>query len=186
VAFPNTGRRDVLSGAVARRAFGKCPTLSSVGEDVSWSELQDRARVRADAYLTVYSDTETPEQLAQAIGLEADDGWCKGQPRGRLKKPAPTNAVSYHSQLDDLQSPSEHVAALASRLRPYMAEIRSAASRESTTKVLVRVVEHTDFDNPEAWVEPADLETFAAMGVTLGFDTYVYLGDDETATDDVD
>ena len=157
---------------------------SSVDEDdVTWSELADRVRVRADAYLVVHSDSEPPDSLAQAIGLEPDEGWHKGQPRGRLKRPAPTNAVVYRSPLEEAQSPSEHIAALANRLRPHTDKIRSLASREGTQGIVVRVVEHTNFDNPEAWVQPSDLETFAAMGATLGFDTYVYLDGDETADD---
>jgi hypothetical protein len=146
-------------------------------------DLQDRVRERAAAYLTVYSETEAPNALATAIGLEPDESWRQDEPRGRLKKPARANAVEYGSLLDEHQSPNAHVSALAKRLRPYAGPIRALCA-EDTTWAIVRVVEHANglatewFGNVEVRVEPEDLQTFAALGAGLFFDAYVGYEDD--------
>jgi hypothetical protein len=94
-----------------------------------------------------------------------------------LREPAPTNAVDYQSGLDESRSPTDHAAALAARLRPVARQIRALV--DSGADATVRLVEHSGSDNVEAWVKPEDLQTFAEMGATIGFDYYFYSEDED-------
>jgi hypothetical protein len=116
--------------------------------------------------------------------LTPDDAWSKGEIRGRLRKPAATNAVEYGSALAEDRPPSDHASALADRFRPFSEQVRAVTAREGDRGV-VRVVEHAGvaigeygIGNVEAWLGPEALETFAAMGVSLVFDAYWYANDD--------
>jgi hypothetical protein len=85
--------------------------------------------------------------------------------------------VVYGSGLDESRSPADHAAALAERLRPVAEAIRGVVDSGATA--IVRIVEHSEYDNVEAWVEPDDLRTFAEMGAGVHFDFYFYEGDRE-------
>jgi len=150
--------------------------------DLTLSDLQDRVRERAAAYLTIHSEVESPAALAAAIGLIPDRQWAEGDPRGRLRRPAPNSVVEYESGLSEEHSPTDHAAALVARLRPYCERIRALTAAEGTWGV-VDIVEHAGFAtewfaNTEAWVEPEDLHALAEMGVALRFDAYVAAPDE--------
>jgi hypothetical protein len=134
-------------------------------------------RIHAAAYLTVLSEAEPPNVLEKAIGLEPDESWAKGDPL-RAGGKRPYNGLTYESGLDDKRSPTDHLAALVERLRPYTEGIAEVSSWPTTHSVLLRVVEHTITDNPEVWAEPEDLGAIAAMKAKLGVDLYFH-GDDE-------
>lgn len=155
-----------------------------MSDDLTLADMQDRVRERAAAYLTLYSENESPDALAMAVGLKPDQAWQKGDARGRLRKPAPSSAVEYDSGLSEDHPPSECVSALACRLRPFGAQIHAVTAREGNWGV-VRLVEHAGFaiaehqvGNVEARVQSVDLETFAALGVSLVFDAYMSPNDD--------
>jgi hypothetical protein len=138
--------------------------------------------VRAAAYLVVHSTDQPPDALAAKVGMEPDDAWHKGEtrvgPSGIVnRRPAPTHAIRYESNLDETRSPTEHAAALARRLQPVEGAIRSLVDSGATA--VVRIVEHSQCDNVEAQIEPEALRTFAAMGAAVGFDYYVVEDEDD-------
>jgi uncharacterized protein DUF4279 len=152
--------------------------------DKKWplADLQDQVRESAAAQLTVYSELPSAVALAEAISLEADEQWSKGDMRAEIKAPVPITRISFGSHLAEARSPTDHVAALVERLRPCADEIRALVAHEGTSAVLW-VVEHVrsataGFANVEAYVRPEDLQTLAAMGVSIAFDAYVCTDDD--------
>jgi hypothetical protein len=150
-------------------------------DELTLGDMQDRVRDRAAAYLTVLSPTEPPAALAEAVGLPPDGQWSKGEPRGRLKEPVPTNGVQFDSLLDEDRSPTDHISALVERLRPHADAIRALLDSDDVSATS-HIVEHAGFAtewfaNVEAYVSPTDLQALAYIGAAIAFDAYIYADD---------
>jgi hypothetical protein len=133
-------------------------------------------RVRAASYLTILNTDLGPEELERLVGLAADETWKQGDPR-RANQTQSFNGATYESGLDELAAPWDHVAALLDRLAPYAERIASIAALPSTRSARVWVVEHTERDNIDTILEPAQVALVAAMHAELAFSSYFYDGD---------
>jgi hypothetical protein len=139
-----------------------------------------RWRIRANADLVILSTEASQDVLASTVGLEPDKKWAKDTtfgPGGRGRHPY--TGVSYKSRLDEKDDPSDHVAELVDRLRPYVAGIAAVNVRPTTYGICFWVAEHTRAHDRQIDVEPEDLAMIGAMGARLSLDLYVYVDDEE-------
>jgi hypothetical protein len=135
--------------------------------------------MRAASYLRILNTELPPDQLSRLVGLEPDKSWKKGELRrlqgGQpLRKRQPFNGVSFESGLDDQKSATSHFAALVERLRPYAEKIAQVASLPTTKSTRIWVVEHTERDMIDAFLDPDHVAVAAAMRAELTFSAYFY------------
>jgi hypothetical protein len=72
------------------------------------------------AELLIISHGRSPEELAEAVGIEADKSWRKGDIRGpRSRVPCKASGVEYRSGLSKDLHPRDHLSGLLARLEPY-------------------------------------------------------------------
>jgi Domain of unknown function (DUF4279) len=129
--------------------------------------------IEAAAHLTILSESEPPDVIVRAIGLEPDQKRSNGDPL-RAGGKRPYNGLEYASGLDAKQRPETHLAVLMQHLRRYVGGIVEVSSWPTTHNVRVTVVEHTLDENPELCAQPGDLAVIASMKAELFFDAYVY------------
>lgn len=123
----------------------------------------------AAAWLTIYSQTCSAEQLAERVGLDPDEKWNKGD-LNKNGHPSATTRISYRSSVPDVAAPSDHLADLVARVEPR-AE-RLAAEREAGSSVRLTLAVFDDKFN-FTFALPADLLTrVASLGLELEFDIY--------------
>lgn len=121
------------------------------------------------ARLTIYSDTQSAEELSAALGIAPDEAWNKGDPRtpGRIHT---TTATALRSRIPDERPPEEHLEDLLARIEPLHERI--AAQIAEGNRVRLKVALFTDTDNPTLSL-PADvLRRLAAFGLDRELDIY--------------
>lgn len=146
-------------------------------------------RIRAASYLTILNTELGPEELSRLIGLEPHESWTKGEPRRlvttgtvRPGKTQPFNGVSFDSNLDELRTPSDHFKALIERLHPHVEKIAEVATLPTTQTTRIWIVEHTQRDMIDTFIDPDQVAVAAAMRAELIFSSYFHdeHDDDET------
>jgi hypothetical protein len=122
---------------------------------------------QAEAWLTIYSQTCSAEELAARVGLDPDEKWNKGD-LNKSGHPSVTTRISYRSAVPDTAAPSDHLADLAARVRPFVG--RLAVEREAGSSVRLKLAVFDDKFN-FTFALPADLLTrVASLGLELEFD----------------
>ena len=121
------------------------------------------------ARLTIYSDSQSAEELSAALGVTPDEAWTKGDPRTRGQIHV-TTAIALRSRIPDERPPEEHLEDLLARIEPL--HERVAAQIVEGNRVRLKVALFADTDNPTLSL-PADvLRRLAAFGLDLELDIY--------------
>jgi hypothetical protein len=165
-----------------RNTWRYTSSISSDADTVEWEPDTGEGRVRAASYLTILNTELAPEELGHLVGLEPDESWRKGEPkrfvdgtpRLRSSGPQPYNGVHYESNLDEARTPSDHFKALIERLRPNAERIARVADLPTSQTTRIWIVEHTERDMIDAFLDPDDVAIAAAMHAQLIFSSYFY------------
>jgi hypothetical protein len=131
--------------------------------------------------LTILNTDLAPEGLERLIGLKPEKSWRKGEPRPlgstervRPGKFQPCNGVNFESNLDELRTPTDHFKALIERLRPHAEAIASVAELPPTRTTRIWVVEHTECDMTDTFLDPKDVAVAVAMHAELIVSSYFH------------
>jgi hypothetical protein len=131
------------------------------------------------ATLVIISHLRSPEELAEAVGMEPDRSWRKGDIRGpRSRGPHKASGVEYHSGLSGDLQPQEHLRGLLARLEPYRDQIASLAealSEESGAGEVLRVwFSHTTAGDITGYdFSPDQLRAISDLGAHLGVSVWL-------------
>jgi hypothetical protein len=145
------------------------PSSFSTAKDLQDAESTDRSH----AVLSVESPTLTPEQIAEASGVQPDVAWHEGQviPGSARQRTASFNRWEIRSPLDQTHQPEEHVEALLKSVQGHEEAFRRLSAECDIT--LQVVVEHRDPDsNLGHRLEGDLLQRLAALGASLDLDEY--------------
>jgi hypothetical protein len=142
-----------------------------------------RGETRAYAHVTILSDSLSPDDLRDAVGLDPDKSWAKGELRSsRGQHRHKFNGVEWVSTLDrETADPGDHIEELAERLRPQADRIAQLSRDERVISARLWLYYSTSGENPGFELTNAALDSLARLGVTLALDIYLFDEEDSSS-----
>ena len=145
--------------------------------------MMDREPDWTVAKLVVLSETESADQLAEAVGLQPDDGWTRGEPKKTPGLRYKISGIRYFSRLPRTAEPDAQLDDLLALLSPVKDRIAALAERLTgpggrPDAVRVWVTQITSNTSPGYDFSPEQLGRISAMGAWLGLSVDVMTDDD--------
>lgn len=137
----------------------------------TYTPANSQTRVR----LTLLSESLSPDEISERLGLAADRSWRLGERRGRSRVNQRYHGWQLDSKLPADASTEEHLDELLSRLTPRARALqRLTADRGAVVSARLWISHHIDNWNPGIEILPRHLALIARLGVSLALDIYVY------------
>lgn len=136
---------------------------------------------RTYAHLTVQSESLSPAEMEEALGIRPDVSWKKGDPHrlGLPERLRRSNAVVIESTLErDNADPHDHIEDLLKRLTPNAKAIKRLAEDGRVHSARPWLYWSTAAENPGLSFPHETLRAITDLGVSLELDIYVDTEDD--------